>query len=383
MKQEMDRSSDAMTSYDWSLAQKVGQLFMVGFERTAVTPELARWMARFHWGGLIVFGRNMVSPEQLATLLHDLQTAIQSHDRQPLLMAVDQEGGRVARLKTPFTNFSTAATVGWTGSDQLAAEVGSALAAELHAVGINMDMAPVLDVLTNPANTVIGDRAFGSDPHSVARLGAAFIRGLHTGGVLAVAKHFPGHGDTRLDSHVARPVSTRSRSQLESCELMPFREAIAAGVDAIMTAHVVYPAWDAQLPATLSPTILTGVLRQEMGYTGVIVSDDLGMAAVAQALPWGEVPVRALQAGVDLLLICHDRQRQEEAYDAVVRAIQDGRLPEELIDRAVARVGALKGKLMALQDRLSSPSLSCIGCSEHQALAETLRVWSERPASSA
>jgi len=326
----------------------------------------------------------MVSPEQLATLLHDLQTAIQSHDRRPLLMAVDQEGGRVARLKAPFTNFPTAAMVGRTGSDQLAAEVGSALAAELYAVGINMDMAPVLDVLTNPANMVIGDRAFGADPHGVARLGAAFIRGLHTGGVLAVAKHFPGHGDTRLDSHVARPVSTRSRSQLESCELVPFHEAIAAGVDAMMTAHVVYPAWDAQVPATLSPTILTSVLRQEMGYAGVIVSDDLGMAAVAQALPWEEVPVRALQAGVDLLLICHDRQRQEGAYDAVVRAIQDGRLPEELIDRAVARVGALKGKLTALQDGLSSPStLSCIGCSEHQALAEALRVWSERPASSA
>jgi beta-N-acetylhexosaminidase len=373
-----------MIRHDWSMAERVGELFIVGFEGTELTSELASWMTRFHWGGVIVFGRNVTAPEQLAELLQGLQAATRTHRHRVLLVAVDQEGGRVARLKAPFTNFPSAATVGRTASDQLASEVGYALATELHAVGINMDMAPVLDVLTNPANTVIADRAFGSDPHCVARLGAAFMRGLHAGGLLTVAKHFPGHGDTLLDSHVAQPLSGRSGAQLQSCELVPFREAIAAGVDAIMTAHVVYPAWDAQVPATLSPTILTGVLRQEMGYSGVIITDDLGMAAVSEALPWEEIPVQALRAGADLLLICHDRQRQEQAYDAVQRAIHDGRLSEELIARAVGRVDGLQGRLAGLQDRVRLPgTLSRIGCDEHQALVEALRRRSERPASSA
>jgi beta-N-acetylhexosaminidase len=373
-----------MTRHDWSLAEKVGQLFMVGFTGTAVTSELSDWMARFGWGGVIIFGRNVQSPDQLLRLTQDLQAATQTRSYPPLLVAVDQEGGRVARLKAPFTGFPSAATVGWTGSEQLASEVGRALAAELYAVGINMNMAPVLDVLTNPANTVIGDRAWSSDPQRVARLGAAFIRGLHAGGVLAVAKHFPGHGDTLLDSHVARPVSARPRTQLETCELLPFREAIAAGVDAIMTAHVVYPAWDAQEPATLSPAILTGVLRQDMGYQGVIISDDLGMAAVSEALPWEDIPVRALHAGVDLLLICHDRHRQEQAYASVLQAVDEGRLSEEHIARAAARVEALKGRFTMLRDRLPSPpTLACIGSDGHQALVAALRVRSQRPMSSA
>jgi beta-N-acetylhexosaminidase len=372
-----------MTGHEWSLAEQVGQLFIVGVEGTQHTPELANWIARFHWGGVIVFGRNVASPEQLAEFLHGLQAATRTHQHRPLLIAVDQEGGRVARLKAPFTNFPSAATIGQTGSDELAAEVGYALATELHAVGINMDMAPVLDVLTNPANTVIGDRAFGSDPQCVTRLGTAFMRGLQTGGVLAVAKHFPGHGDTLLDSHVAQPLSGRSDAQLQSCELIPFRGAIAAGVDAIMTAHVIYPVWDAQASATLSPTILRGMLRQDMGYQGVIISDDLGMAAIAATLPWEEVPVRALRAGVDLLLICHNRQRQEQAYDAVLQAVREGQLSEGLIAQAVARVDALKQRLLGLQNRLLPATLSCVGCDEHQALVEALRRRSEPPASSA
>lgn len=373
-----------MTRQAESLAESVGQLFMVGFTGTEVTPELSDWVATFGWGGIIVFGRNVQSPDQLLKLTQGLQAAAQSRNHRPLLVSVDQEGGRVARLKAPFTGFPSAAIVGRTGSDQLALEVAYALASELRAVGINMDMAPVLDVLTNPANTVIGDRAFSSDPRWVAHLGAAFIQGLQAGGVLAVAKHFPGHGDTLLDSHVARPVSVRPRTQLEACELLPFREAIAAGVDAIMTAHVVYPAWDTQVPATLSPMILTGILRQEMGYPGVIISDDLGMAAVSEALPWEEIPWRALRAGVDLLLICHDRQRQEQAYASVLRAVHDGRVSEDLIAQAVTRVEALKGRLVDRQDRLPlPPNLACIGSDEHWALVETLHVRSQRPASSA
>ena len=353
---------------DWSLGEKIGQLFMVGFDGTEVTPELAGWMEAYGWGGVILFGRNVESPAQLLTLTHGLQTT-QRRAALPLLIAVDQEGGRVARLKAPFTAFPSAATLGNTDSEALAYEVGQALGRELRAVGINMDMAPVLDVLTNPANTVIGDRAFSTSPQSVARQGVACIRGMHTAGILAVGKHFPGHGNTRLDSHVDLPFSERTILQLRTCELLPFQQAIAAGLLAIMTAHVIVNAWDPKQPATVSSSILTDILRTETRFPGVIISDDLEMAAVSETIPWEEVPLRALQAGVDLLLICHHRQRQEQAYARVLSAVERGEVPEVLVDGAVARVQTLKSRLhRRLQDGAIAPLLACIGSAEHQAL---------------
>jgi beta-N-acetylhexosaminidase len=356
-----------------SLAEKLGQLFMVGFDGTEVTPDLGAWMATYGWGGVIIFGRNVTSPTQLRALTRDLQAAVRARGHPPLLIAVDQEGGRVARLKAPFTAFPSMARVGQTGSEQLAYRVGEAMAGELAAVGINMDMAPVLDVLSNPANTVIGDRAFGTDPPGVARLGTAFMHGMHAAGLLAVGKHFPGHGDTLLDSHLALPVCERTLVQLSACELLPFQVAVAAGLEAIMTAHVIYKTWDSRLPATLSPSILTGILRGKLAFQGVIISDDLGMAAVAETMPWGEVPVQALRAGVDLLLICHHRGRQEQAYTRVFSAVQRGELPEALVDRAVARIHTLKSRLRRLLRNVATPApLACIGSPEHLALAASV-----------
>jgi beta-N-acetylhexosaminidase len=358
-----------------SLSEKVGQLFMVGFEGMEMSSELADWMSEHGWGGVIIFGRNVDSPAQLLRLTQDLQSLAQRRYPLPLLIAVDQEGGRVSRLKVPFTAFPSAAALGQTGSGRLAHDVGHAMARELRAVGINVDMAPVLDVLTNPVNTVIGDRAFGSHADLVARLGTAFIHGMHAAGVLTVGKHFPGHGDTVLDSHVALPVSERGTTQLHACELQPFRAAIAAGVDSIMTAHVIYPTWDAQHPATLSRAILTGILREAMGFTGVVVTDDLGMAAVADTVPWQEIPLQALDAGADLLLVCHDRGRQESAYRRVLDATHSGELPEVVLNQAVARIQRLKSRLNSwLQSDLVPAPLACIGSAAHQALVETTRI---------
>ena len=358
-----------------SLTERVGQLFMVGFEGREVSSDLADWLSTYSWGGVIIFGRNVDSPAQLLRLIQDLQSLAQRRYQRPLLVAVDQEGGRVSRLKVPFTPFPSAATLGHTGSERLVYDVGHAMARELRAVGINMDMAPVLDVLTNPGNTVIGDRAFGSHAGAVARLGTAFIQGMRAAGVLTVGKHFPGHGDTVLDSHVALPVCERTATQLHACELLPFRAAIAAGIEAIMTAHVIYPTWDAQHPATLSPTILTEILREAMGFTGVIVTDDLGMAAVAETLPWQEIPLRALGAGADLLLICHDRGRQEGAYTRVLDAARSGELPEVVLNQAVARVQRLQSRLHSgLQSDASLVPLTCIGSAVHRAFVETVRA---------
>jgi beta-N-acetylhexosaminidase len=359
-----------MSEVSVSLADKIGQLFIVGFEGIELTPELEAWMAAYGWGGVIVFGRNVESPAQLLRLTQALQAGVQAHGRAPLLIAVDQEGGRVARLRVPFTVFASAARVGQKGSEQLARDVGTAVGTELRAVGITMDMAPVLDVFSNPDNTVIGDRAFSANPETVARLGIAFMHGLHQAGVLAVGKHFPGHGDTLHDSHVTLPVCERTVLQLDACELLPFRHAIAAGLEAIMTAHVVYNAWDTDRPATLSSAILSNLLRQRLGFNGVIISDDLGMAAVSDAMPWEEVPVSALRAGVDLLLVCHHRERQEQAYARVLRAVQRGELAESLVDRAVTRIRMLKSRLRRLlMEAGPSASLACIGSPEHLALA--------------
>jgi beta-N-acetylhexosaminidase len=356
-----------------SLAEKVGQLFMVGIEGTEVTAELEAWMATYGWGGAILFGRNVESPAQVLLLTQGLQAIMQARGRPPLLIAIDQEGGRVARLKAPFTSFPSAAMVGRLGSEQLTYGVARALATELRAVGITMDMAPVLDVLSNPANTVIGDRAFSTDPDEVARLGTAFMCGMHAAGVLAVGKHFPGHGDTLLDSHVALPTCDRTVAQLSACELLPFRAAIAAGLGAVMTAHVVYKSWDAHLPATLSSAILTNLLRGKTGFRGVIISDDLGMAAVSETMPWDEVPVQALRAGVDLLLICHQRERQEQAYARILSAVRRGSLPETLVDRAAARIHTLKSRLHHLLRNVATPApLACIGSPEHLALAASI-----------
>ncbi len=354
-----------------SLAEKVGQLFMVGFEGTEVTPELEAWLRRFPWGGAILFGRNVESPTQLLDLTRALQAGVEAHGNLPLLIAIDQEGGRVARLKPPFTAFPSAAVLGQLNSKLHASDVGNAVGMELRAVGITMNMAPVLDVLTNPANTVIGDRAFGSDPMRVATLSAAFIRGMHAAEVQVTGKHFPGHGDTLLDSHVSRPVSRRSVAQHEACEFIPFREAIEAGVDALMTAHVRYPAWDPEYPATLSPRILTDVLRGQLTFQGVIVTDDLGMEAVAGTFPWEEIPLLALRAGADLLLICHDRLRQEQAYARVLRAVQRGELLESRVEQSVARIKNLKSRFSSHQTHgpAACASLACIGSGEHRALA--------------
>jgi beta-N-acetylhexosaminidase len=370
-----------MASRRLSPAAKVGQLFMVGFEGTTVTPELRGWMREFAWGGLIIFGRNVVSPAQLAALTQALQETAQAEVGMPLLIAVDQEGGRVARLPAPFTAFPSAATLGATGSPALVRRVAAAIGRELAAVGINMDMAPVLDVLTNPANTVIGDRAFSGDPAAVARLGTAFMHGLHAAGVLATGKHFPGHGATQLDSHVAQPLCERSREQLRRCELRPFRAAVAAGIAALMTAHVVYPAWDARAPATLSPHLVTRLLRQAIGYDGVVISDDLEMAGVTQGLPWEEVPLLALRAGVDVLLICHHPERQAQAHRRLLRALQAGELPEAAVDRAVARIHRLKQRLAQLRRAVAEPpALDCIGSAAHHALADAVRASARRTA---
>jgi len=290
-----------------------GRLVIGGFSGTRLPRAFATALKEGRRGGAIVFKRNIAGDiAQIAALARELHAAA----TDPILVGVDQEGGRVARLGAPFLRVPAMRTVASWGDTLLAERIARSVGDELGALGMSVVFAPVLDVNTRASNPVIGDRAFGDDASLCARFGVAWIRGLQAAGVLACGKHFPGHGDTTRDSHVDLPVVDQPRERLEAVELVPFRAAAAAGVAAMMTAHVVYPAVDPLLPATLSKAACTG-LRDEIGFGGLLVSDDLEMQAVASRFSIEEAAVQAVAAGCDALLVCHDDEKQDRAASAL------------------------------------------------------------------
>jgi len=364
------------------LVRRVGQRFMVGFEGLAASPDVKALIREFGVGHVVLFARNVAGPEQVADLVRELQSVARdaSHER-PLFVAVDQEGGRVARLREPWTVWPAARAIGRTGSEETARQVGEALAVELKACGIRYDFAPCVDVDTNPKNPVIGDRSFGSDPELVGRLGCAMIEGLQGKGVAAAAKHFPGHGDTDVDSHLDLPAVDHSRSRLDDVELRPFRMAIAKGVASVMTSHVVVREIDDARPATLSPPVVSGLLRRELGYTGVVVTDDLEMRAVAARYTPGQIAVGAARAGCDLLEFCKSHDGQVEAIEALVRACESGEIPFKDAEAAEARVRSLKDRFLAdYRDPDPREARQAAEDGAHRALAEAIAVRSGIPA---
>jgi len=325
---------------------RVGQVFMVGIEGLEVSDDAARLIEEHGVGAIILFARNIESPGQVAELTAGLQDVAKEAGRPPLLIAVDQEGGAVQRILAPATEWPGNLALGAADDEELAKRCARAMAEELLALGINWNLAPVLDVNTNPANPIIGVRSFGSDPERVAALGAAFIRGMQEAGAAACGKHFPGHGDTSQDSHVTLPTVPHHRQRLERVELVPFRAAVEAEVASIMTAHVTFPAVEPQqgLPATLSPKVIEGLLRQEMGFRGAVVADALEMAGIADYFGISEGAVRALAAGADVLPVCSGFDRQVLAIRAVAEAVAAGRVPEKRLEEAAGRVAELKAK---------------------------------------
>ncbi|MDA2810259.1 glycoside hydrolase family 3 C-terminal domain-containing protein [Nocardiopsis sp. RSe5-2] len=326
---------------EMSLDDQVGQLFVLNAAGT--TPdENARAIADHRPGGLIYFPENLGSPAEIAELSNGLQeTAAAEGAGVPLMIGVDQEQGMVARLEEG-TRFPDAMAVGATRDTGQAEALASATAAELAAVGINLDYAPVADVNTNADNPVIGIRSFGADPGLVGQMASAEAGAFADGGVVPVVKHFPGHGDTGTDSHTGLPVIEKDRADWERDDLPPVADAVEAGADAIMTAHVVMPALDdSGEPATLSPKVIDGVLRDELGYDGVVTTDALNMEGVRQTHDDGEVAVRAVEAGADQLLMPPDPQA---AFSAVRSAVDEGRISEDRLDESVRRILELKAK---------------------------------------
>lgn len=330
-----------------TIATDAGQLIWAGFEGAAPPDELLGRIRAEEVGGVILFARNLGSLGETGALLRALHAAAPTG--LPLLASVDQEGGRVARLKAPFLQLPPMARLGATGDAALARSVGRALGEELRWLGFNCDYTPVLDVHTNPQNPVIGDRSFATTPEEVARMGAALLAGLEETGVVGCGKHFPGHGDTELDSHLALPRVTHPEERLRRIELFPFAAAVRAGCRLVMTAHVIFDALDPGTPATLSSRILEGVLRRELGFAGVCVSDDLEMKAIADHFGVEDAAVRAVRAGCDALLCCKELELQHRAFAALVREAER--------DAAFrARLGEAAGRVRGLRRTLPLPS---------------------------
>lgn len=362
-----------------TLEEKIGQMLCFGWRGDdclrAVNDQARACVQEMRVGGLVVMGRNVQEqgapnpPPIDVRAVRAMLDALQNLADIPLLLPTDQEGGRVARFRAPFTPLPPAQIVGQAGDLLLARQAARITGEELRQVGVNWNFAPVADVNSNPANPVIGDRAFGATPELVAPLVQAQVAGFRDAGILSCAKHFPGHGDTALDSHYDLPVVAGDLSAMERRELVPFDAAIAARVDTIMTAHIVFPAADPSgLPATLSRAILTDLLRERLGFSGLVVTDCLEMKAVADR--WGapRAAVLAAQAGADMLLVCHTPERQCAVRDALLAAARTGDLPLDRIDQAVSRVLAAKGRLTA------APPLDSgrIGAPDHVAVARTI-----------
>ncbi|HJL05512.1 MAG TPA: beta-N-acetylhexosaminidase [Polyangiaceae bacterium LLY-WYZ-15_(1-7)] len=322
------------------LDQLAGQTLVAGYPAGPAPKALRAALAADALAGAILFKRNVGTPAETAAALATLREG--APGPTPLL-CVDQEGGRVARLGPPVLALPPMRRLGERDDPALTRRLGAELGRQLAAIGFTMDFAPVLDVDTNPANPVIGDRSFGRSPERVIRHGGAFAEGLLTGGVLPCGKHFPGHGDTDLDSHLALPTLRHDAARLEAVELAPFR-ALAARLPALMTAHVVYEALDPAVPATLSRAVVTGLLREQLGYDGVVISDDLEMKAVAEG--WGVVEgaVAAIEAGCDLLLVCSDLDACFQAREALARRADRDVAFRARLEEAAGRVRALRAK---------------------------------------
>ena len=328
-----------------TVEDKIGQLIMVGFDGQSLTPELEAHLSEVHAGNVIFLGRNYANPEQMWSFTNDLQRMASRRSAPAgLFTAIDQEGGVVARMLSGVTVFPGNMALGATGRADYARRAALVTAQEMLALGLNMNLAPVLDVNNNPGNPAIGVRSYGENPELVAAMGAKAIAASQSAGVLATAKHFPGKGDVTVDSHIDLPHVPHSRERLNRVELAPFKAAIAAGVGAIMTAHVTFPAIEPEplLPATMSQRVLQGLLRDELGFKGLIITDDLFMGAISKSYGLAEAAIRSINAGADIVLMCHKPDEQVIAIHAIWEAVRLGRISMERIDSSVRRVLSMK-----------------------------------------
>jgi beta-N-acetylhexosaminidase len=352
--------------------EALGELFIMGLSGFEVSPETSEFMTQAKIGGIILFSHNYDTPAQLV----ELSSQIQEHKRKlPLWIAVDQEGGKVQRFKKGFTRIPEAGLIGSAGSPQLAFEIAEVIARELRAIGVNLNFCPIADIATNPKNPVIGNRSFGQNEEIVSKMVTSFIRGHLVHSVQPCVKHFPGHGDTSTDSHYALPRIDNPIEVLEKRELIPFKKAFRSKCAMVMTAHILNSKLDPKWPATLSRFILQNILREQLHYRGVIVSDDMEMKAIADHFGATEAPRLALIAGCDML-IYRSEAAARIAYEALKKALIDGTLPQERVLEAASRIRALKENILI---PYQAPSIADVGrrvgSAENQAIIHRLEEY--------
>lgn len=355
------------------LTSKLGQMFMIGISGHKLTDEEKNFIVENDIGSIILFARNVSTPEQILNLTNEIQAlADDTPSGLPFLISIDMEGGRVARLKSPFTIWPPMKNLGDIDSPQLAFEVHYAMGLEMQAVGINMDFSPCVDVLLNPENEIIGDRAFSSDPEVVGKIASGVIRGFKKAGIVSCAKHFPGHGFTKIDSHFDLPVDPRTWAELLKNEVIPYPKTFKSKVEFLMTAHILFENIDPKNPVTLSEKILKTHLRQELGYRGIIITDDLDMKALSKSASPEDLTYKAFRAGANVFLFCNEPQSHIAAVNSMMDRI--GQLDEKSIDHIEQSFALVHEVKSTLADFENKPDLSVIGCEEHKALAAKMKA---------
>lgn len=352
----------------------LGQHMVIGVSGHSLTAGEKKFIVDNNISGVVLFSRNIESPKQIRDLCAEIQSLrSQTIERTPFYIGIDMEGGRVARLASPFTEWPPLQKLGDLDSPTVSFHFAMAMGRELKAVGINLDFAPCIDVFSNPKNTVIGDRAVSSDPEIVAKHASALIRGYLKSEVIPCGKHFPGHGGTIVDSHLDLPVETAGLDQLNACELIPFKKAFRSRMDFLMTAHIRFEKIDSEWPVTLSEVFLKQMLRNEMRYKGLVITDDLDMHALANHYDKHVIPVRAMQAGADLLLYCNEADSPARALDDLEKAVKDGFLKKSDLETTYKRILAMKKEsLVNVDPPPFSEGQQWIGHVDHQSLSKAI-----------
>lgn len=352
---------------DMTLDEKLGQMLIVGIEGYEIDLGAKQMIEELHVGGFILFGKNIESTEQLLELNNALKGA-NAVNKIPLFISVDEEGGRVSRIPNTIINLPTNKDIGKLNNEEFSYEIGMLLAEKVKAFGFNMNFAPVLDINSNPKNPVIGDRAFGSKPEVVSNLGVQTMRGIGFGGVIPVVKHFPGHGDTAVDSHVGLPSVDNDIERLNSFELIPFEAAINYGAECVMVAHILLPKIDAENPASLSTAIITDILRKQLNFDGVVITDDMTMGAIMKNYDLAAAAVQAVKAGNDIVLVAHKYENALATMKSLKAAVQAGEITEKRIDQSVYRILKLKQRYKLKDNKIQSVDIEKINQSITDAL---------------
>lgn len=358
------------------MREYIGQQMIIGLSGEELTQDESQFIVENNIGGIILFDRNLKSVEQIHKLITDIQQLrYKTPEKTPLFISVDMEGGRVQRLKDPFTIWPPVKNLGDIDSSNIAFQYTQLMGRELKAMGFNLDYAPCVDVLMNPENEVIGDRSLSTDPEIVAKLSSAMVRGYIKSDVMTCAKHFPGHGFTKIDSHFDLPVDERTLKDLEEQgDLEPFKKVIKARVDMIMTAHIQYPNIDPKFPVTLSPLFISQFLREVLRYRGIIITDDLDMKALTKHFPIEEIPVMALQAGATMLLYCNEPASPVKAVKSIAKALSEGKVSEEAIRKNYEIITNIKLKKMKnpIEPFSLDKAKQIVGHQDHVAFAKAV-----------